>query len=77
MKKEITLKILKNMHEKNKLLEQDKLKLNEKQYGEIIETMNNDTLILGVEVLHVEGKIIIASNNPKLTVKGIDYLKNN
>jgi len=39
MVKEIILKFLKSLDEKNKLLEQDKLKLNEKQYGEIIEIM--------------------------------------
>jgi len=76
MKKEIILKILKSLDEKNKLLEQDKLKLTEKQYEEIIRIMNNNNLILGIEVLNVEGKTIIASNNPGITVIGKDYLKN-
>lgn len=52
--------------------------LNEEEFGDIVEIMQDEGLIKGAAFSRVKGKIVITFlNTAKVTMKGMDYLEEN
>ncbi|KEH91573.1 hypothetical protein Z962_p0100 (plasmid) [Clostridium botulinum C/D str. BKT12695] len=79
MKKQIILKILKELDEKNILLGKNDLELDDEQFGQIIETMISVGFISGVTATRAGAgsKYHLIRKYPRITLNGIEYLENN
>ncbi|QSQ09779.1 hypothetical protein H0A61_02160 [Koleobacter methoxysyntrophicus] len=80
MKKKIILKILKSLESESKVPSKEELGLELGEYGEILEIMQHDNLIFGVDIIRggQGNKVLkVITRDAKITVKGIDYLEKN
>lgn len=78
-KKELIIKILKELDENSKLLKQNDLGIeNELEYAELLEIMTEGHLVSNIKVTKIgaSGKFMIHDANAKITIMGIGYLEN-
>lgn len=77
LKKSIILKVLAELDKSNKLLSKEDLELNENVYNEILEILYDVRFVKGITLTPAGDKYIIHTDNPRITLSGIEYLDSN
>ena len=79
-KKEIIIKILKELNDDKKLLRQQEIGLETKQYGDILDTMLNAHLLINVTIKRGgtgNNVVAIEDFHAAITIDGMEYLEHN